>query len=218
MLPCPLGRFAHPAATRRMHIRRRAAVRRNSPQAGVGALGFAPCRGRAWQPCRSRAGGAGSSLGPVRSRRALPLRSSAIRGNLLRRAIARRLPLHCRFSHTTAPCRARSAPRPPSRTSPCSSPLPLVTTSLGEATSNSTGQLAALQSRRTAPRRVTLGTRLRSAWLAINASPASAAAMLNAQPSSALPHYDWLPIHRVEARDWKSCSIRRCAAKAPPLR
>ena len=59
MLPCPLGRFAHPAATRRMHIRRRAAVRRNSPQAGVGALGFAPCRGRAWQPCRSRAGGCG---------------------------------------------------------------------------------------------------------------------------------------------------------------
>ena len=31
-----------------------------------------------------------------------------------------------------APCRARSAPRPPSRTPPCSSPLPLVTTSLGE--------------------------------------------------------------------------------------
>ena len=28
-------------------------------------------------------------------------------------------PLHCRFLHTTAPCRARSAPRPPSRTSPC---------------------------------------------------------------------------------------------------
>ena len=28
-------------------------------------------------------------------------------------------PLHCRFSHTTAPCRARSAPHPPSRTSPC---------------------------------------------------------------------------------------------------
>ena len=91
MLPCPLGRFAHPAAARRMHIRRRAAVRRNSPQAGVGALGFAPCRGRAWQPCRSRAGGAGSSLGPVRSRRALPLRASAIRGSLLRRAIPRLL-------------------------------------------------------------------------------------------------------------------------------
>ena len=68
---------------------------------------------------RCRVGGAGSSLGPVRSRRALPLRASAIRGSLLRRAIPRRLPLHCRFSHTTAPCRARSAPRPPSRTSPC---------------------------------------------------------------------------------------------------
>ena len=33
-----------------------------------------------------------------------------------------------------APCRARSAPRPPSRTSPCSSPLPRVPTLLGEAT------------------------------------------------------------------------------------
>ena len=31
-----------------------------------------------------------------------------------------------------APCRARSAPHPPSRTSPCSSPLPRATTSLGE--------------------------------------------------------------------------------------
>ena len=59
VLPCPLGRFARPAAARRMHIRRRAAVLRNSPQAGLGSLGFAPCRGRAWQPCRSRAGGCG---------------------------------------------------------------------------------------------------------------------------------------------------------------
>ena len=59
VLPCPLGRFARPAAARRMHIRRRAAARRNSPQAGLGSLGFAPCRGRAWQHCRSRAGGCG---------------------------------------------------------------------------------------------------------------------------------------------------------------
>ena len=40
VLPFHLGRFARTATSRRMHIRLRVAFLRNSPQAGIGSLGY----------------------------------------------------------------------------------------------------------------------------------------------------------------------------------